>query len=54
MGGSSGSSEQQTHVRSDFDEEGQCVELEFEAVKRVKTGEEHRWTALVGEEEGLF
>ena len=23
------------------------VELDFEAVKRVKLGEEHRWTALI-------
>ena len=30
----------------DFDEEGDGVELEFEAVKRVKLEEEHRWTTF--------
>ena len=29
----------------DFDEEGHGVELEFEAFRRVKLGEEHCWTA---------
>ena len=29
------------------------MELEFEAVKRVKLGDEHRWTALVEGDEGF-
>ena len=35
-------------VRLIFDEEGYSVELEFEAIKRVKLGEEHCWITLVG------
>ena len=37
----------------DCDEEGHRVELDFEAVKRVKLQEEHRRTALVKEDEGF-
>ena len=40
-------------VPFDFDEEGHRMELQFETVKRVKVGEEHRWTALVEGEKGF-
>ena len=32
---------------SDYDEERQRFELEFEAAERVELGEEHHWTALI-------
>ena len=37
-----------------FDEEGHRVELEFEVVERVQSGEEHLWTAFVEGDDDLF
>ena len=35
-----------------FGEEGHRVEMELEAVKRVKFGKEHSWTTLIEGHEG--